>query len=328
MRRSLVALAVLCGCGDNITGTPLDELDAEVSAARCDRLVRCGLFADTATCAGFFRFQPAVDLEAAVAQNIVRYDGALAKQCHEAFAAETCDDSSREARVLPLACRQMFVGTRPADDACAFDEECASGICDIASCVDTCCAGTCHYIHPLATIDDACDIDRDCVADTYCGKDNLCHALVGAGGLCQRDVECDYRLGCIGPTELMPGNCREMPLVGESCPYQRCAEIGALCTASHMCIAAGLVGAPCTTSADCSQFASCDVGSGTCQDLPTLGMPCTSKCAGEAWCDTTAGTCVAPRATGEPCDFGDQCTSQFCKGGVVFDFCAELPLCF
>ncbi|MBS1121877.1 MAG: Tryptophan synthase alpha chain [Deltaproteobacteria bacterium] len=329
IRRPLVVLALLYGCGDNLTGTPLDQLDAEADRVRCERLVRCGLFADDGSCDGFFRLRPDLDLTAAIAAGVVRYDGASASQCHDALATISCDTSARDARIQPRACTQMFSGTLDDDAPCSLDEECSSGTCSIPVCPELCCTGTCREVRPIAKVDEPCELDLDCVPDTFCGKDLACHPLVAEGGLCDDDRECDYHLGCIGPSDLMAGNCRALPLVGESCPYLRCAELGAVCDASHVCVAVGLPGAPCTSGDDCSPVARCDADAGVCTEVPRLGEACTFACAGESFCDVMGSqTCVAPRADTEPCFSDFECASLYCAEGPAFDACAERPLCF
>lgn len=324
-----VVLVVVFGCGDNLTGTPLEDFDAERARARCDQLVRCGLFTDDATCATFFRKRPDADLVAALAAGVVRYEGVNAKQCNDELAAMSCDTSARDARIRTEACERMFVGTIAAGAQCAFDDECASGSCNIPVCPEACCRGTCRVAHETRAIGAACEIDGDCADDAFCGEDLVCHALVSVGGLCEDDTECEYRLGCIGASELMAGNCRELPLVGEPCPYLRCAELGAVCTAARMCVALGLPGAPCASAADCSPFARCDLAGGVCVDVPTLAMPCTSSCGGEAWCDfAVSGTCEPPKQNGAPCGSDDQCASLDCQQGPAFDSCGDRPLCF
>jgi hypothetical protein len=322
----LVGLAVLLlGCGDNVTGLPLSELDGAADRARCERLVRCGVFVDANACDGFFRKRPDTDLAAAIAAGLVVYNGPAAEQCFEALANQSCDASSRDARTVPATCADMFIGTLGTGEPCALDEECKSGTCLVPACPELCCPGTCHKAR--AAIGGACELDVDCGSEAFCGSDSACHPHALEGELCDRDVDCDYGLACIGPSDLMPGNCRKQPLLGEPCLYQRCAEIGAMCV-SGTCIAVGLPGAPCTKPSDCSSGALCDSASGTCIALPRLGEPCTSLCAGEAWCDVfDTSTCRAPQEDNAPCTSNDQCASLFCAEGVVFDFCATLEQC-
>jgi hypothetical protein len=324
MRASLAALALaLIACGDDLPGLRFEDFADAQRAAECTRDVACGLFADEATCLAYFRARPDRDLAAAVANGKVRYDAQRAEQCVDALATRGCDLTRRADRVVP-ACAQVLTGTLADGASCAFDDECGSGECDAPVCSPaTCCLGTCAA--PLA--DHACRRDDQCGVDEFCGDDHGCHARALAGATCEADAACADGLGCIGATELMPGNCRELPHVGEPCPYLRCADLGAVCS-SGTCVAVGLPGAACATHTDCSPFALCDAGSLRCIDVPTVGMPCEGTCAGEAWCDLdSTHTCVAPRPDGEFCTASDQCASLFCQENVVFDQCTTEPVC-
>ena len=59
--------------------------------ARCERLTRCGLFADEGSCTDYFWVLSDPGLAAAVAAHEVEYDGAVAELCVEALAAQSCD---------------------------------------------------------------------------------------------------------------------------------------------------------------------------------------------------------------------------------------------
>lgn len=328
MQARWIALAALVSSGcDDAPSTALDDLQAESLRARCEYLTRCGLFASGDACAAFFRAPDEAELRAAIAAGKIRYDGVKALACQTALAALSCDQSSREARVIP-ACDGVFTGRVRDGAACGFDGECASGRCDEPSCpMDTCCSGVCLPTETRAAASAPCETDAGCVVDAFCGKDRLCHELAKVGQTCARDAECDYGLGCIGASDLMDGNCRAMPLLGERCPYLRCAELGARCDAAKMCVAVGLPGAPCASAAECSPYASCDLASGRCVEIPTLGMPCDGFCAGEAHCDLATNKCAAPLENTTPCTSDNQCASQFCEEGVVFDQCADRPVC-
>ncbi|MCW5803421.1 MAG: hypothetical protein KIT31_13640 [Deltaproteobacteria bacterium] len=323
-----LAIAILAACGDNAVGIPYAEYDDLVASARCERLVRCGLFAERATCDGFFRARPDRGLAASINVGKVLFNGVAAEACQAALAAQSCDAASRDARVLPAPCRKMFLGTLPVDAECQRDEECVSGSCDQeAACpTNTCCPGVCTSSE-RAPIGDACTSNATCADDAFCGPDNLCRALATIGEECRRDEECDYGLGCIGPTDQMPGRCRETPGFGGTCLYGRCGEIGAACKA-FACVALGLPGAACISNADCSPFTLCDGATQKCVDVPALGMPCTVACAGEAYCEPSTMTCTAPLANTTPCRADDQCASLFCEEGPIFDACATRTLCF
>jgi len=331
VRNLLVAAVLVTGCGDNIPTVAFDDVAAARREAECERLTRCGAFADTATCTAYFRPAFDLDLRAAIGAKRVRYDPADAHACHAALATMSCDQTAAEVRTALADCARVFTGSLAADAECAFDLECASGECDVGICIpNTCCYGRC-LAEVEAALDEPCDADRHCIGDAYCGTDDVCHRLATTGMPCTLDSNCDAGLACIGATELQAGACRALPLLGEACPYLRCAEIGAVCSPAQICVPVGAAGAVCTTDAECSEFRSCDPMTSRCADTPSLGMPCGGRCAGEAWCaldGSSIGTCVAPQETAAPCLSNDQCASLFCEEGEFFDTCAERAICF
>jgi len=246
-------------------------------------------------------------------------------------AAQSCDLTSRDARTVPLACDEMFSGSVADGAPCAIDEECASSRCNVSSCPDgSCCTGVCGTTRPRGQVGDACDRNAECL-DGYCDAEHQCHALLAANQECLTDPQCDYGLACIQPSPSIPGTCRVLPQLGEACPYARCAGFGVRCDATSHCVALGLVGAPCASPDDCSPYERCDATTRTCTELPTLGMPCDTRCAGEAWCkleSESMGTCMAPQPNGTPCEDSGECVSQNCKPGALFESCSEYPVCF
>ena len=331
LRPSLLVVAAVLGigCGDNLAPLALDDLELARHTAVCERLVRCGLYADQATCEATFRSSTDPDLAAAVHDGIIAYDGGNAEACLAAIAAQSCDVTSREARRLPPSCDHILTGTRDAGETCYFDAECASGDCAEASCPrDLCCAGACAPVRAPVAIDGACETTRDCVDQAFCGRDHVCHALATMGQACDLDADCAYGLACIG-AGIDPGACRALPALGEACPYLRCADLGALCSASGVCAAAG-PGAACTSDADCSTVGQCDPAMHVCTGFPTLGMPCITRCVGDAWCNHAVGQpmCEAPLATGSPCNTDDQCATLVCEEGPIFDTCIAPAVCF
>lgn len=328
MLRRFVLLATLAACGDNNVGLTLEDFDETIAQARCDRFVRCGLFADDATCAGYFRKRPDVDLEAALAAGAVRYHGPSAEACVAALAESPCDETSREVRVPPLACAEMFIGTIKIGEACQLDEECISGACEIPFCEMLCCPGTCLTRRATVAIDEPCTRDDECVDDSSCNDAGVCAELGGEGDLCRSDHDCIYGSGCIGPSELMPGNCRKLGAIGEACPYMRCSELGAVCQGGN-CVPVGLPGDPCASASNCSPFALCDQPAAKCIAVPSLGEPCTSRCAGESFCErVVTNSCVEPYENGTSCSFDDQCASLECLEGEFRNVCRDRSVCF
>jgi len=319
------------GCGDNIPTVAFDDVTPGRRAAECERLVRCGLFADADTCVAYFRPALEPELRSAVRVGRVHYDPVEAFACNAALAAMSCDQTALDVRETLAACARVLTGALPTDAECAFDLECASGECDAPNCgPDMCCYGACEAT-VVAEIDDSCDVDHHCVGGAFCGPDGSCLALATTGGSCALDSHCESGLACIGATELQLGACRALPLLGESCPYLRCAEIGAICNAAQLCVAVSPTDATCATDAECSEFRSCDPMTLRCTDAPRLGMPCRDRCAGEAYCardGSTIGICAAPQEAGAPCLSFDQCASRFCAEGDIFDVCADRAVCF
>ncbi|MBA3454252.1 MAG: hypothetical protein H0T42_14260 [Deltaproteobacteria bacterium] len=332
MRSLVAALVLVVGCGDNIPTVGFEAFAPARREAECQRLARCGVFTAVDDCTAYFRAPFDLDLRAAVAAGRVSYDPAAAHACHAAIGAMSCDQTSAEVRTVLAECaNEVFTGMLGAGAECAFDRECESGDCDAASCVpDTCCYGRC-LAAVASAIDEPCDADQHCGDDAYCGTDHVCRELASTGMACALDSHCTAGLACIGATELQLGACRTLPLLGDACPYLRCAEVGAVCNPAQICVAVGIAGAPCTVDADCSEFRSCDPATSLCTDTPQLGMPCRGRCAGEAWCPldgSSLGTCAAPQENTAPCFSNDQCASQFCAEGALFDTCAARAVCF
>lgn len=331
MRRAGLLLLVVAACGDNLPGIELSELEASRRAAECERYVRCDLFGAEDVCTALFRetYDPA--LTAMVDAGKLSYDPIAAAACNEALAARSCDTTAADARALPAVCSRVLIGTIAAGATCADDRECGTGRCDAPRCIlNACCTGGCAaYVAP-AKIDEACVPDTGCIEGAFCGADMHCHALGAMSAACDQDLHCAVGLACIGATELQAGACRPLPKLGEPCPYLRCAEIGARCD-GVTCVPVGITGAPCANDTECSEFHRCEPTTQRCVDLPTLGQPCYGRCAGEAWCDTSTsnvGTCRTPQPNAVPCTASDQCASQYCEEGPIFDACAEPALCF
>ena len=325
----VVVVAAASACGS--PSIRIGELDVAAQAARCTRFVHCGLFRAADDCDAYFRSLPPSSYEPGQTAGKIAFDGASAQACEDALAAQGCDLTSRDVRVRPDACTKMFRGKIGDGDACSFNEECASSRCDFPVCVSgSCCVGTCGPSRPRGHAGDVCDRTSECI-DGYCDADHTCHDLGAAEAMCINDDQCGYDLACVSPSPSIPGNCKKLPHLGDACPYERCADLGTTCDVSHHCVALGLPGAACAAHSDCSPFAECDMARHVCIELPTLGMPCDVACAGESWCNfggQAVGTCSAPQPNGTPCENADECTTQNCKPGTVFDSCQDFPICF
>jgi hypothetical protein len=316
-----LAFLLLVGCGDNLEGIALEQRQAVETAARCERLVRCGVVRDVSTCLMTLRRVDERSLLAAVAAGVIDYNPISERRCLQDMATASCDLTDASVRATSAACAGTLVGTRSAGAQCAFDEECATGRCALESCPRTsCCSGVCKTA--VQTVGGSCTAATDCVDTAYCGDGGICRALETLGAPCTTDRTCAFGLGCVGATPLQAGACRDLPSIGDRCPYDRCADINARC-ANGTCVALGLQGDACTTSSDCTAFHECN--SGECSALPSLGMPCTLNCAGDSSCRN--GICAAPLQEGDPCGADNECESQLCAEGPIFDVCASRPVC-
>lgn len=332
MRSSFVvgALAALIGCSKSEPPISVDDYDSELVQARCERLVRCGVFAEQATCETNQVVLVDINRQPAIDQGLVHYDGAAAKRCFDKIAEQTCDASIEEGRNPPDDCKHIFNGTVEDGAACGSDAECASSRCELdrTTCMSgTCCAGTCAS-STKAEVGSACAVDDDCTAGAFCeANSHTCQQQGAANANCIDDNECQFGLACA--TVTFPGFCTPVNLIGGACPFERCAEIGATCdVGSHTCLPIGLLGAGCQDEGDCTVFENCDLTSHQCVALPTLGQACSGSCEGDLFCDSlNDSTCKTPKPNGEPCNTNFDCTSQFCLMGPVFDECADAPVC-
>jgi hypothetical protein len=323
--RWLVVFGLLAACGDNIAAIPYDQYAAARRQADCDRLVRCGVFANAAACAAYSYPLPDDNLDAAIQAGRVQYNAVAAARCIDAITTMTCDAGTAEARLLPDSCDKIFTGTAASGAACAFDSECESRHCEQDACDPSmCCRGTCVGDGP-STAGGPCRADPDCVEGTACDLDHVCHALAKAGESCYRDAQCEYGLGCV--TQTNPGVCRPLASTGDACPFGRCAWIGDRCDPNAGCTPYGVAGDACAADSECSPAGFCDTSAGRCADLPDVGMPCMLRCAGEAWCDVTSHVCMARLEMNAPCSTDNQCVTGYCAEGAVYDFCNVRPVC-
>jgi hypothetical protein len=320
-----LVLLLLFGCGDNLAGISLDQRFELEWAGRCQQLTRCGLFANEASCVAYARARTDPALSAAVEAGIVHFNPILERQCINDLAQVSCDQTSRSFRVLPLSCQGALRGARGEGQECRFDTECSTARCTEGTCQPyECCQGTCRAARKLSG---TCLDNADCVETQYCSAEHVCAPLEHELGACINDAACDFGFACIGASSVQTGTCRKLPAIGEACPYGRCADVGARCDATMHCVRLGLPGDACAGDSDCSPFAQCNVSVSRCEAVPTLGMGCSGRCAGDAACFN--GTCVAPLETGAPCLRSNDCESGLCaepgENGYV---CTEAPTCF
>jgi len=217
---------------------------------------------------------------------------------YDASAAATCLAGMRAAQgtqdlctgtVVPTpGCDRVFPaahGSTPPGAACTQTAECAVSAAGSTACLQSLDAGsTCAVVlagqagqgpclestsGPLAfnlwsSVDGptpASGYACDRAAGLVCRTDRTCQPLVGLGGACVGDAECQEGLNC--------------DLVSRTCTTR------------------GGVGAPCLNDPACVDAAHCDGGAGTCQARVALGDACDAGqvCPMAAAC--TAGTCQA-----------------------------------
>ena len=331
--RRLALLALLAACGGDDGGGPIaiDDLEGAVINAYCNLYVHCGLIDDAATCRMLD-----LDLDAdeslieAVNAGKVIYHADLAGECLASISA-SCSVAQLDRNDDTAACEATFEGTVAAGGQCAMNEECVSQNCDVPSCPDACCQGTCvgDAPTPRPKVGEACGgtASYNCV-DSYCDSiASVCKAYVADGQPCTSSSECDN--GLCGADQL----CTSLPGPGDACDLttgeSQCGEIGYTCSAtSGTCVAVGLTGDACTTERDCSGIYTCGA-SGTCELGPQLGDACNVQgppgdCIDRSFCEPTTMVCTAPKPAGAACQSSSECIDD-CD--FATSTCTKPPIC-
>jgi hypothetical protein len=291
MRRSLL-LVFLVACGGSVDLA--DYIDSAVDA-RCEYLVRCGLFENTSSCHAYYdgRVPQNPSIEAAVDAGKMTYDGEAANDCFDALASASC---SRDAE-LSDTCDHIFAGKVADGAACAFDAECVSDNCAVSDCVMACCPGTCSPARPVPKIGEQCNFV--CEDGAYCALDSTCKAVLPKGASCDYPLACDRGLYCAGVTSMTAGTCTATPKTGQSCT-DLCDAIGDDCT-NGTCKPVGLLGDSCTSDNDCSSYYECDASQHCAEQMATPAMP-----------------------NGSTCSSSIACQSHYCGND---NLCADVPTC-
>ncbi|HEY1812066.1 MAG TPA: hypothetical protein VGG74_06895 [Kofleriaceae bacterium] len=321
MLRALGVVGIVAlGCTHSGASISPADYAADAANALCDYEVRCGLFADQASCVAYGQTMVDPTFEMLVASGKVTFDGSVAQECLDAIVGTSCDQTQMTARILPDACSHYLVGTVAMGSACEQNAECQSGACAIGDCQQACCTGTCAAVQAPAGSGDPC-ITRPCEPDLTCSTNTgTCAALGGMSDACALPTDCDFGLGCAG------GECQPLPAVGQPCLDGQCADVGAVCNEAGTCVMVGLPGAACATDADCSQFAECN--GTTCVAFPMLGESCDAGCSDGSYCNIAdggsgSGTCTALGSDGTPCTVSSECANGYCPSGT----CETPPLC-
>jgi len=303
-------------------------------AEYCRYLARCGAVPDQASCLDMnvnITTNSDPNLKAAIEAGKIKYDGGIIGRCYHQIGDLSCDRTDEKARTLGgIACYGGTLGTVETGAQCALDDECKSQMCDVPTCADACCQGTCTGAPleaPPFAIGAACLTAVDCVSGAYCDSTKVCAALKPTGSTCSSTLECAYGTGCAGTTGTR--TCKPLPALGEACPDGTCRDTGTYCNAAKTCAKVGLPGDACTASTDCSVYYSCDA-TGHCAEGPHEGQSCAtvSRCADYGnFCETASKICKAPQPTGATCTSANECESRYCTGSVGTMTCQPEPIC-
>ncbi len=329
----VLVLVGIFGCGDDGgDSVSLDEASDLFRSEYCRYLARCGDVPDEATCLEMnLGISNNIDpsLRAAIDAGKVTYSGSNLSSCYHAIGSMSCDRTDGTVRAFGGdACADTVTGTVADGGQCAIDAECISEICDVPTCPDQCCQGTCAAGSPgPGEIGEACATNDGCREGVYCDQAaHACAALKAAGTACQQLSECAYNLGCAGT----PRTCQPLPTLGQACPDNQCRDAGTYCTAAKVCAKVGLPGDACTTRMDCSFYYVCDA-TNHCAVGPHVGESCAvnTRCADvDNFCDPTSKVCKAPQADGASCTTRSQCESHYCDGPTSTSMtCQVEPIC-
>ena len=230
--------------------------------------------------------------------------------CASAITAATCNDFvSYWQGVGAIPACQGTAGTLPPGTACAYSEQCASNICEVAS--DSNC-GVCGQ--PTDGVaGSACVNSSECAGSLVCEPSNVCTPLGAAGAACNSNLPCQYPFGCtsgnnagaLGYCEAAPVGTAACNVTNQTCAiYEFCSSITTRCEAMTWAPPGGTCGWVAGNSSDWRDCAAgaCTVPSGalmtsTCPAVAQDGQPCdaTTPCVPPATC-TSNGTCVVPQA--------------------------------
>jgi hypothetical protein len=306
----LTSLAALGACKGGGGPIPLDDLEDAVVETLCQRSVDCGEYPDLATCVAVSGFNSNLpEIQAAVDAGRVVYNDGLAGDCLDAFGSIGCtltEQLSQDLEDLLAVCDEVFEGTVADGATCYINEECVSRDCDVPSCMETCCAGTCvpAVADPpaLAIGSDCANDPGNCVDGAYCHYDVMtqaqtCTAQVAAGGACDQFDSCASGLVCTQDGQT--ATCKAAPGTGDPCTVDSfgCDDPRNFCDPTSLtCLARKAEGAACNSEADeCVDWATCT--GGTCVRNPdSVGDACDQQndnCLGDLDCGANS-TCEAP----------------------------------
>ena len=289
---------------------PLADLEASLTQAQCEYMVRCGGYPDAVACKTSMLWT--VDqVIAGVTAGRMTYDGRAAAACRDVIRSTGCNTTDQP-EDSPQACLTTFRGNLVGGAQCSRNEECISAKCDSISCSNVCCAGTCAperppVSNPVPVGGDCSQVDAICEAGSYClrsSADEVCWAGIPVGGDCNpnEDNHCMKNVRCLPSASSQGGTCTAPPSEGEPCGLTRyqlaCNSSNDYCDlGTGKCLRKAAVGMPCPAGAECVDYANCDPATLLCVARKRAGEAC-DESQGQPACmavlECTDGTCVLP----------------------------------
>ena len=203
------------------------------------------------------------------------------KACAAEFATYSCDQLN-----LGFFPDCSSAGTRAPGQACAFNSQCASLSCDLAS---TEC-GQCTSLG---------DLDADCSA---------------AGITCKPGLFCDRSTKrCATYVYTSPDDPRFAK--GMACTPRTGCNAGLYCAANGVCALKPTLGMSCLDAPACGDDSYCALADNFCTALPGFGAPCGVGLGGDSVCPTgaacwsfdTSSTCMPLGGSGTTCERDEHC---------------------
>jgi hypothetical protein len=256
---------------------PLSELPARSLDVSCQYAVRCGRYANRATCAAVTSNDYG-QLVASVKAGRAIYDGRAASDCFAFVTASDCSNVNEN----PPSCRDALKGQLPEGGTCFSDLDCMSGVCPINACPFAgCCQGACTApVQPIPLGEVCGPGGSECAEDGVCAvRQNLatCAVRLIEGGACLSAGECAAGLICHRSAAEVVGFCAKPPGPGEPCDVVGfpCGSTTHFCDGSTgTCILRGTVGAACQSNEGCQDYARCDPSTMTCVARGAIGAAC------------------------------------------------------
>ena len=312
----------------------------------CDVAVRCGLYANSRICQEAANLFSTCSATPAMRDGRVIFDGNTASTCLSQISSGACD------AVDFLLCAGAQRGAGTLNSPCYSGAECDPNF----SCSLTTCPGQCRPVTPIGQTNppggtcaagsfdyggtcsapvpagQSCAAlspqvtDRQCVATAFCSSTKVCTSKRLSGQSCTTTPygQCGGLLQCIG------GLCGAYRPLNAPCDSVRICQLGLVCGTSNLCVTAGAVNAPCTSSyGQCEPSLMCDIPTGqtngSCQRFHGVGESCTytgNQCNpyGNVYCTATAsmtsGVCAVKKGVGASCLGATECSTSVCTNSL------------